>query len=162
MRRDDDLPEDRPRFGAPIGEPETWTPSAVGKALVWALKIARYTAGATHPRSYGSGLPEVIYSAEEIKEMEARDLKRPPSPRQITLAEEALHWQGRYLADQPDLVAASMILKVWLRCRVHGRKFDDECDKRGWARATAYRRRDKALAVISVGLDLDGVQLWRP
>jgi hypothetical protein len=38
-------------------------------------------------------------------------------------------------------------------------KFDSEVKAKGWSRATCYRRRDRALAVISIGLDRDGISL---
>jgi hypothetical protein len=145
-------------------EPEQWNPALVGKALVWALKIARATAGATHPRSYGNGMPSVVYTREEIFEMgieEDRPRRLPPSSIEITRADAVLFWQSRFLVTDPDLIESSAMLKAWLRCRTHRRSFGKECDDRGWARATAYRRRDRALSVISQGLDRDRVPVFR-
>lgn len=160
MRRDqeDDLRDDGPRFS---DGPDQWTPALAGKALVWALRIARYTAGSTHPRSYGSGMPDVVYSKDEIAEMEVADFKRPPTARDITRADSVLFWQARYLAGEHADRECSRVLKEWLRCRTQRRKFDDYCDQVGWARATAYRRRDRALAQISIGLDRDRVPVFR-
>lgn len=151
------------RFGAEGEEIECWTPGLVGKALVWALRIARKTAGSTHPRQYGSGMPEVFYTAEEIREMcpDEGGRKLPPSSNDVARADSALFWQTRYLGDQPELLDASSVLKVWLRTKTHRGSFDKACDALGWARRTAYRRRDRALSVISQGLARDRVPVWR-
>ncbi|WP_281410357.1 hypothetical protein [Rhizobium laguerreae] len=35
--------------------------------------------------------------------------------------------------------------------------FGKACDRRGWSRPTAYRRRDEALAAIAIGLTMNGI-----
>ncbi|KAB2796084.1 hypothetical protein F9K87_16145 [Brucella anthropi] len=70
-------------------------------------------------------------------------------PRAVSLFERALDWQGTYLLGERG---AGRVLALWLRCRITKLKFDAQLKARGWSRATAYRKRDKALSLIAQGL----------
>lgn len=146
---------------------DLWTTARVARAMVQALRVANRVAGPTGPKQYGNAMPRVIYdwadilgwtAEEEEKPTEGEPVRLTPTSSQVERMERAILWQSRYLADFPDLAA---FLKVWLRCRVSRKKFGAECKRRGWARATAYRGRDRALAIIAEGLNRDRVPPWR-
>lgn len=140
---------------------DVWTPQLVKKALVWALRLAASVAGPTGPRGYGNGMPAVVYTADEIADMAKPDFpSRPLMAAEVTRMEAVLNWQGRYLAGNPDLVGASNVLKVFLRCKATRRPFGKECERRGWARRTADDRIIKATSAIAIGLERDGVSVF--
>lgn len=163
MTRYSDENDDLGGAGGRRYDEDVWTPAQVGKALVWALRLARSVAGPTGPRGYGSGMPDVVYTADEIREMVAEDqvVRVSVTAAKISRMEDVLHWQGRYLASNAEAQGASRVLKVWLRCRANRSGFGAECRRRGWAERTAYRRRDEALSIISQGLDRDQIPLFR-
>mgnify|MGYP001766255749 FL=1 len=146
-----------------FGDDDTWTPAAAGAALIWALRLARVVAGPTGPRGYGNGMPDVVYTAEEVREMVAlTDVPRiTATSAMISRMEAVLNWQGRYLAVDPALVGDSRVLKVYLRCRANKASFSKECKRRGWGRTRSYEQRDRALSAISQGLVRDQVPLFR-
>lgn len=147
---------------------DVWTPKDVGEYLVEAVKWAQKAAGPVGPAGYRGGLPDPALTSDErelegwlsIAEIEEID---PPkqmrlnySPAKVSQMERVLAWPMKYM--DPAETGAIRVLKVWLRCRItRGQKFDAACKVRGWARATAYRQLDKALAQIALGLTRDGI-----
>ncbi|MBY3472083.1 hypothetical protein HFN78_14265 [Rhizobium laguerreae] len=82
-------------------------------------------------------------------------MRRMTPPARVSQFERVLWWQATYLKDQPG---AARVLKHWVRTRLtKGMTFGEACDRRGWSRPTAYRRRDEALAAISMGLARDRI-----
>ena len=142
-----------------------WTPKLAGEELVEAVRWANKAAGAVGPSSRTGFFPEVALSADEraLEEWPALDELDPPSPRRphvtpsrVSQFERIIWWPARYLRDLPG---PARVLHVWVRCKLSKRaKFDEACDRMGWARATAYRARDKALVAISMGLTADGIK----
>ena len=66
-----------------------------------------------------------------------------------------LMWQATYLGTAP---AAAEALSIWIFCKIkRGVRYGDVLDRKGIARATAYRRRDRALSIIATGLTRDGI-----
>ena len=163
MRKDYDDDDRLDGEGGRTGDETVWTPVAVGKALIWALRLARAVAGPTGPRGYGSGMLDVVYSADEVREMEPPlDVPRVnASSAMISRMETVLGWQGTYLASSQEHVGSSRVLKVYLRCRANKASFANECKRRGWGRTRSYEQRDRALSVIAQGLDRDGAPLFR-
>ncbi|WP_210211149.1 hypothetical protein [Borborobacter arsenicus] len=85
-----------------------------------------------------------------------RQRRRRLSPARVSFLERAMFWPEIYLKDEGG---AARMLQLWLRCKTSRKRFVSELKRRGLARATAYRKRDKALSIISVGLDRDGVRM---
>ena len=152
---------------------ETWTPKAVGEAMTAALRWAQWSAGRTGPGGIktvalpfiasldehlanGWGLPETAGDEEP----DPRRLRVMPSPEQISRHEAALDWPRVYLKDHEG---SARILALWLRCKIQKRPFDAAIKARGTiSRGAAIQMRDKALSIISQGLDRDGVPHHRP
>lgn len=137
--------------------PVTWTVEAVRETLVDALWHCLITGGPSGPVEAG---PSFWSSAPDWEEDESEKAKRRRarrSPARVSFLERAIRWPVEYLADNPTEAAA---LQLWLRCKVTKAKFIDVCEREGIARASAYRNRDRALTIISVGLDRAGVPLW--
>jgi len=147
---------------------EQWTPKAVGEAMLEALRWAQWSAGRTGPGGIktvalpfiasldehlaeGWGLPETAGDDEP----DPRRLRVMPSPEQISRHEAALDWPRVYLKDHEG---SARILALWLRCKVTKKPFDAAIKARGTiSRGAAIQMRDKALSIISQGLDRDGV-----
>ncbi len=145
-------------------------PEAVGEAMLEALRWAQWSAGRTGPGGVKTvslpfiasldehlaeswGLPETAGDHEPAP----RRLRVMPSPEQISRQEAALDWPRRYLSDHEG---SARILALWLRCKIQKKPFDTAVKARGTiSRGAAIQMRDKALSIISQGLDRDGVPL---
>ncbi|KQB17497.1 hypothetical protein LY44_00908 [Rhodobacter capsulatus] len=160
-------------YAAANAAPEQWTPKAVGETMIEALRWAQWAAGRV-----GSGgiktvaLPFVVTLDEHLAngwglpetagddEPDPRRLRVMPSPVQVARHEAALDWPRQYLRDHEG---SARILTLWLRCKITRKPFDAAVKARGTiSRTTAYALRDRALSVISQGLDRDGVPHHRP
>lgn len=151
---------------------ETWTPKLAGDRFVTALRWATYTGGKVGPSGIrgsmpafnatmddhldeGWGLPEV---AGDDEPGDGKRLVVQATAAQISAYEAALLWPALYL--YPAHEGSARMLCLWARCKVYRKPFDDVLKRRGTiSRATAFRLRDRALSVISIGLDKDGVPL---
>lgn len=152
---------------------DQWSPKLVGERLIEAVRWARYSAGPVGPSGIRSGMPNFSLSLEERleegwglpdcpddEEVEARKkkLRIATTPAQVTAYLAALEWPALYLV--PDRAGDARVLNLWVRCRVYSLSFSEAVDRRQYlSRAMAYRMRDRALSVISVALDRDGVSL---
>lgn len=152
---------------------EQWSPKLVGERLVAAVAWAQHAAGqvgpgqmrsaalAYHPTweerlEEGWGLPDG--PDEQELAMRQRRLRVAATPEQITRYLAALEWPLRYLV--PAHAGDARVLNLWVRCKVLRRPFAEAVDLRKYlSRPAAYRMRDRALTLISVGLDKDGVPL---
>ncbi|MCZ8158650.1 MAG: hypothetical protein O9256_02000 [Rhizobiaceae bacterium] len=145
-----------------------WTPKLAGEELVEALRFLDVTMGRVGPNRVRSGMPSLNMTAGE-REGEAwpsfaeiGEFDPPPQkprrypPARVSQLERVLEWPMRYT--DPKETGAIRVLKTWLRCKTAKKvKFDAVCQARGWSRATAYRQRDRALAMIAIGLTADGI-----
>ena len=146
---------------------DLWTPETVASALVWALKLVTRVGGSTGPKAFGNAMPRHLYEWADIvgwvtEEGEFTGRTAPArigaTAEQVTRMEAVLRWQGQYLAGQPG---PGRVLKLWLRAKVTRSHFNKTMKRHGWSPRTAYRARDRALALIAVGLNRDGVKVWR-
>ncbi|OWV79568.1 hypothetical protein ATY77_26640 [Rhizobium sp. R634] len=143
---------------------DVWTPKIVGEELLEAVRWANRAAGRVGPAGLRSNMPNLalITSDEDFDgwpPIEIRPMRRALAPARVSQLERAIWWQATYLKDQPG---AARVLKHWVRAKLtHGMTFGEACDRRGWSRPTAYRRRDEALAAISMGLAQEGVAYGR-
>lgn len=147
----------------------TWTPKLVGERLVEAVKWAGRSAGPVGPA--GLSTVRLAYLAHLDPDWgvievagddrpEERQLRIPPTPRQITAFEDALDWPRRYLC--PEYEGSARILALWVRCKATRMAFNAAVKARGTiARATAFRLRDRGLSLIAQGLEREGVALGR-
>lgn len=147
---DDDEPRSLRNFRPvhEMPEDEFWGAPAVKRRLIDAARVIAQTPGRVGPRGFGATVGD-----EDLVERE------PPapidvSPRRMSLAEQAIDWPLIYLADQPGM---RRVLSIYLFCRVYRLSFGRVIKRRGWARATADRRRDDALRIIAGGLNRDSV-----
>lgn len=144
-------------------EDHEWTPKIVGEELVEAVRWAYRAGGRVGPAGYGSGMPQIMMThmdriAEQwplLDDMDAEPRRRAYGPAEVSRMERVLLWQVTYLKESPVVGEA---LSLWVFCKIKkGVKYGDAVDRQGLARATAYRRRDRALAMIATGLTRDGV-----
>lgn len=139
---------------------DLWQIKDVSECLVAAMRHAGQSAGPTAPaalsaQDYSFGIPFV----DVVEEAPSR---RPLyDPQTVARLEEALTWQGRYLAgEHPDDI---VVLKLWLRSKTSSSvKFEEMCRDNGWARSAAYRTLDHLRGLIAQGLNTDGAPVWRP
>ena len=148
-------------------EQDEWTPKLVGEELVEAVRWAYRAGGRVGPAGYGSGMPQMMMSqmdrlAEQwdiVADQEPVPRRRMLGPDEVSRAERVLLWQSTYLKDSPVVAEA---LAIWIFCKIKkGVRYGDALDRQGIARATAYRRRDNALAMIAKGLTRDGIARGR-
>lgn len=134
-----------------------WTPKLVGEILTELTRWLATHGGRVGPARLRSAMPELRMEladrlAEGWSSVQENEVTRPRAsygPKTVALFERALEWQGLYLLDERG---AGRVLALWLRCRITKLKFDAELKARGWSRATAYRKRDRALSAIAQGL----------
>lgn len=152
---------------------DQWSPKIVGERLCAAVRWAQYAAGPVGPTGMRSNMPTVAMSwedrlaegwglpdgpDEEEEQLRQRRLRVAATPEQISAHLSALEWPATYLL--PDRAGDARVLNLWVRCKVFRRPFNEAVDRRKYlTRSAAYRMRDRALSVISVGLDRDGVPL---
>ena len=143
---------------------DVWTPKLVGEELLEAIRWANRAAGPVGPARVRSGMPDLAMIASDrdfegwppIADLETRPVRRAIPPARVSQFERVLWWQATYLKDQPG---AARVLKHWVRAKLtKGMTFGEACDRRGWSRPTAYRRRDEALREIAVGLTMACIQ----
>lgn len=148
-------------------EQDEWTPKDVGEELIRAVQWANRTGGRVGPAGYGSGMPQIMMTQMErlaeqwplLDDMDAQPMRRGYSPGDVSQMERILIWQTTYLSDSPVVANA---LCVWLFCKIkRGARYGKVIDAMGGSRATAYRQRDRALALIATGLTRDGIARGR-
>lgn len=145
-----------------------WTPDLVGETLIEAGWLAIVTEGRVGPAQVRSLMPALQMSGPErlaagwdfalaADDAElARRRRRSLSPPRVSFLLRAMEWPKNYLAEEPG---AARLLQLWVACKTSRRRYAGELKRRGLARATAYRKRDKALSMIAVGLDRDGIKM---
>lgn len=141
-----------------------WTPKLAGEILIEAARWALTHGGPAGPASIRSSMPELAMDWIDrmaqgwasVASQQPTKKRRNYRPAEVSQFERAILWPLEYLADQDGL---ARVLQLWLRCKITKQKFDAAVDERKWSRATAYRHRDKALSIISQGLDAAGISL---
>ncbi|RWX72551.1 DUF6362 family protein [Mesorhizobium sp. M2A.F.Ca.ET.039.01.1.1] len=170
MRERDEYEAERDSGGSFHGGlDDLWVPATVEKRLIEAARLTLTTTGPVGPKAYGSAMPmyqrdwtdwlaqldDAFKDAADVKiEQDERPTRLAATSRQITRMEAAIRWPIKYLDAVPG---PRKVLAVYLRCRAYRKPFGRACKRLGWSRATAYRARDKALALIAQGLNRDHV-----
>lgn len=141
-----------------------WTPEIVRQRFVEAADVERRLPRVKGPTS-GSYWPGYGFSEEErkgwTKQDQEEDRQRWAERRAVTAAElsrysEVVSWTIDYIA------TVNMRHLVWCFtfCQViPGRSFVAECNRRGWARSTAYARLERFWPSLANTLDKTAVPL---
>ena len=82
------------------------------------------------------------------EERELRFRRTPPSSGAISRHDEVMRWTGELITDEN----VRRIVWAWAWCQMTGSSFSARCRKRGWVKATAYRRLQDAMERISTVL----------
>lgn len=124
-----------------------WTPKLVGEILIETTRWLALYGGHVGPARLRTVMPELHMELADrlragwssVQENEVTKRRRSYRPYEVSLFERAIEWQGDFLTAE---IGASRVLALWLRCKISKLKFDTEVKRRGWSRATAYRKRD--------------------
>lgn len=151
-------------FAPPADIPfdELWNPKLVEARLVEAAILCVKTGGPVLPKGFKGSMPAYAYDwGDLLNQVETDEIgkgrnyvRTGASAKEVSRMEEAILWPWRYLE---KFEGPRRVLKVYLNCKAHRRKFGSACKARGWSRATGYRARDRALAIIAIGLNRDRV-----
>lgn len=139
-----------------------WTPELVNERLIEAVRLVQRTAGRVGPASYGSTMPSYVYDwGDKLAQVETQELGKGrnrvvlgATAAQVSLMERAIWWPAQYVAEHEGLLR---VLRTYLKAKALRLPFDRLCKEKGWSRATAYRQRDRSLAIIAMGLNRDAV-----
>lgn len=136
---------------------EQWTADMVCWRLIDAAKTAEAVVGRPGPTQRSTAWPGIVRDFVDLMGHKAEDAERPRryiSRARIMRMEEALLWPTRYVSDHRQ----RLVLAEFLRARAQRKSFTEAIKRRRWSRATAYRTRDRALAIIAMSLMRDGVK----
>lgn len=141
---------------------ELWTPKLVETRLIEAARLCMMTGGPVLPKGFKNSMPAYSYDwADLLNQVQTEEIGKGrnyvrlgATSKQVSRMEEAILWPWTYLE---KFEGPRRVLKVFLACKAHRRKFGAACKSKGWSRTTAYRARDRALAIIAIGLNRDRV-----
>lgn len=147
-----------------------WTAEDVDLRMADAMRLVSATVGRVGPKQEGTGMPAYRHEALDIwfqqlaedaeqRRGEKNRIRLRPGADEISMMEEAIGWQARYL-DAHDGVRR--VYKTWLYAKATRRRFARVCRKIGWPRSTANRRRWQGALLIATGLMRDEVALRLP
>lgn len=127
-----------------------WTKEVVLDRLAAGIKIVQHTGGRIGPAGPRNGLPTFLVQLDEelAGNVAPEPVRLPPSARQIRLAEEAVEWPARFVADRRVREA----LHIWMLAKAIRKPWQKIAERRGWARETAKRYKDRAVYHIVIGL----------
>lgn len=151
----------QPAPGTPLDQ--LWTPDAVADRLYEMAKVIGRT-GRVGPQQFGKSMPDYVYDwGDLLNQVQSKEYGKggnrivlSATARQMSRAEEAQRWPGRYLR---DYAGCMNVIALVLACWERRRPLAPEIKARGWNRRTFGFRRDEAFAIIAVGLNRDGIPL---
>lgn len=141
----------------------TWTPTDVMSRFVEAADTERRTPGKGMPMAKTcwpayrfdlddrKGWTEADKADEQRRWAETRGAKADA----VSRYDECIEWGVTHITSNET----RLIVWTWAFCQVMNRHFTTECKRRGWTRATAYRRLTRAFEQISGILNNDSVLL---
>ena len=155
---------------APLALPTCWTAEHVGHHLVAAMRTLDRLPRARGPRQAGNHWPQTrlewadqLAQAElpqaERLEREARrnDLAQRPSGQEIDRMDRALDW----LRELRDIDAGlALVTSLWALRTARQRSVRALCRERGWAPATLYKLRGRALDTLANALNARGTAVF--
>lgn len=141
-----------------------WTPDIVRIRFIEAADTERYL-----PKPFtasGKGYwPQHLYSAEDMEgwdEKAKADNASRPSTRApdgaVTRHDECLAWTSTLIPDQ----TRRHLVWAYAFCRANKREFGRLCDKKGWAKRTAYDRLHKLWDRLTTHFEHEGLLLRMP
>lgn len=149
---------------------DQWTPDLVKHRMIEAIRWAQYSVGPVGPSGIRSTMPSYAPTLEERLEegwglpdgpdeeeerARAKMLRVMLPPDKVSETIRVLEWPARFLV--PNHAGDARVLGLWLRCKVLRLSFDEAVKRRRYLdRGLAYRMRDRALRIISLGLDKAG------
>ena len=156
--------------GADGDVPQAWTPDHVGRRLVDAMRTLDRLPRVKGPRQAGNHWPQhrvewadQLAQAElpeaERREREARrnSLAQRPSGREIDRMDATLEW----LRDLRDLdPGLALVTSLWALRTARRRSVRALCREKGWAPATLYKLRGRALDHLATALNGRGVPVF--
>ena len=149
--------------------PPAWTPEHVGCRLVEAMRTLDRLPRVKGPRGAGNHWPDHrvewadrLAQAElpqgERREREAlRNACSRPSGAEIDRMDQALDWL-RELRDLDPGVA--LVTSLWALRTARRRSVRALCREKGWAPATLYKLRGRALDHLAAALNRRGAPVW--
>jgi hypothetical protein len=145
---------------------QIWSARMVGDELTEAVRLCNRIAGGVLPSERTGFWPATMVEWGDLMAMietnekpsDDEPKRYTPTARQVSRMEKAIGWPGRYLPGK-DADHMRRVLALWLRARSsRGGSFSEYLKRKGVARTTAYRLRDRALLIIAIGLTRDGVK----
>ncbi len=143
--------------------PPAWTPDHVGHRLVEAMRTLDSLPRVKGPRQAGNHWPlhRVEWADQlaqaELPEAERREradrrsqLALRPSGRDIDRMDAALDWLRELRAADPGL---ALVTSLWALRAARRRSLRALCRDRGWAPATFYKLRARALVHLAAALN---------
>lgn len=121
--------------------------------LQTAARVIEVTSGRVGPAGVRGFWVQILRDGWDTLPDPDRRPRFDPTPRQVTLAEEALEWR-RYVSDADCLRA----LNIWLAGKATRRPWQKLAEQHGLSRETAKRRQSRAISLIVYGLARDGFQ----
>lgn len=159
------LPEDDARE-----LPATWTADHVGRRLIDAMRTLDRLPRVKGPRGSGNHwVPTRLEWADrlaqaELPEAERRErdmrqnsLASRPSGAEIDRMDRALEWLRDLRAKDPAL---ALVTSLWALRAARGRSVRALCRERGWAPATLYKLRGRALDHLAALLTARGTPVF--
>ena len=150
--------------------PAAWTPDHVGRRLVEAMRTLDRLPRVKGPRQAGNHWPQhrVEWADQlaqaELPEAERRErvarrnsLAQRPSGREIDRMDAVLEWL-RELRDLDPGIA--LVTSLWALRTARRRSVRALCREKGWAPATLYKLRGRALDHLAAALNGRGVPVF--
>jgi len=166
-----DVPGDPlPLAGDSGALPLSWTPDHVAQRLVEAFATLDKMPGVKGPRAPGGHWPrhkvewaDQLAQAElpESEKRERMDLRNRallrPTGSEISRMEAALEWLRELRAADSGL---ALVTSLWAIRAARHRSVRALCREKGWAPATFYKLRTKALDRVAEGLNAKGAAVF--
>ncbi len=149
--------------------PETWTPEHVGARLVEAMRTLDRLPRVKGPRGAGNHWPShrvewadrlaqaELPRAERLEREARRNAAIRPSGAEIDRMDRALDWLRELRDLDPGM---ALVTSLWALRTARRRSVRALCREKGWAPATLYKLRARALDHLAAALDARGAPVW--
>lgn len=150
---------------APVGR--GWSKEMVKQQIVDSFRALNASTSMPWPKKPGSGMPYA--TADDLEQWldinvpEWRDNTSAEVERftteEITLMEDVIEWQRRYLADDPTQLRPHpcQVFAVWVGSHTRHGEATSAYKERGWDKKLYHRRLGQAMCLLAIGLMRDEV-----